>query len=70
MNCPLCEGEGYHIQHQDEWGTLTTPCQTCNGSGKLSLFKGLHLQFWYNAPIWFVEWWDELRYEKNKQHGG
>ena len=62
MNCPLCDGEGFHIQHQDEWGAITTPCQICDGAGKLSLFKWLDLQFWNNAPIWFVEWWGDLKF--------
>ena len=62
MKCPLCEGEGYHIQHADEWGTLTTPCQICEGNGQIDFFHWLSLMFWHNAPIWFVEWHGELRY--------
>ena len=61
MNCPLCEGERYHIQHQDEWGAITTPCQICDGDGQLSFFRWLDLQFWNSAPIWFVEWYGEWR---------
>lgn len=62
MKCPLCNGEGCHIQHQCEWATITMSCDICNETGKVSLFKWLSLQFWHNAPIWLVEWWGELKY--------
>jgi len=67
MKCPACEGEGYFIEYQDEWGSVTTPCGCCKGEGKISLWRWLDLQFWHNVPVWFVEWYDDFRYRKQEK---
>ena len=59
MNCQLCDGEGYWIEHQEGSCVITSDCSLCAGTGSLSFLKWLNNVFWHNAPVWFVEWYDK-----------
>jgi hypothetical protein len=63
MKCQICNGEGGWTEVIDrEIGGPYYPCQTCNKTGTISLWTWIYIWFWDNAPVWFVEWYSDLRW--------
>lgn len=67
MKCPICEGEGEHLEYWLEGsGGVYNDCGLCEGDGQITLWEWLRQTFWHNAPIWFVEWYGEILEDKNE----
>jgi hypothetical protein len=63
MRCPTCDGKGGWYEWVEDLPGWWQVCPHCHGDK----WVGFTNWFWYTMPVWFIEWYSELRYGKESE---